>query len=80
MQNCLHEPKRQDLKTRCQMTPEGFKLPRSAPQELQLSARPYTKMLKVARPIADLAQQETIQPDHLAEAIQYRSWDRQWWG
>jgi len=69
-----------DLKTHCQMTPEGFKLLRSALQELSLSARSYTKILKVARTIADLAQQETIQPDHLAEAIQYRSLDRQWWG
>ena len=69
-----------DLKAHCQMTPEGLKLLCSALQELQLSARSYTKILKVARTIADLAQQEIIQPDHLAEAIQYRSLDRQWWG
>jgi magnesium chelatase family protein len=69
-----------DLKTHCQMTPEALKLLRSALQELNLSARSYTKILKVARTIADLAQQETLQPDHLAEAIQYRSLDRQWWG
>jgi magnesium chelatase family protein len=69
-----------DLKTHCQMTPEAFKLLKSALQELALSARSYTKLLKIARTIADLAQQDTLQPEHLAEAIQYRSLDRQWWG
>ena len=68
-----------DLKTHCQMTTEADKLLRSALQELALSARSYTKILKISRTIADLAQQETLQPEHLAEAIQYRSLDRQWW-
>ena len=40
----------------------------------------YGKIAKIARTIADLAQQDTLQPEHLAEAIQYRSLDRQWWG
>jgi len=69
-----------DLKTHCPMTPEALTLLKSALQDLALSARSYTKILKIARTIADLAQQETLQPEHLAEAIQYRSLDRQWWG
>ena len=68
-----------DLKTHCPMTPEALTLLKSALQELALSARSYTKILKIARTIADLAQQDTLQPEHLAEAIQYRSLDRQWW-
>ena len=68
-----------ELKTFCQMIPEATTLLKSAMQELNFSARSYTKILKISRTIADLAQQETIQPEHLAEAIQYRSLDRQLW-
>ena len=68
-----------ELKAYCEMTPEAVGLLRSAMRELTLSARSYTKILKISRTIADLAASEEILPDHTAEAIQYRSLDRQLW-
>ncbi len=64
----------------CPLTEEGKGLLKRAIEELGLSARAYDKILKIARTIADLAHEEIIFPEHLAEAIQYRCLDRKWWG
>ena len=56
----------------CQLQAEGQSLMRSAMTQLNLSARGYHRVLKLARTIADLAGSEEIQSPHLAEALQYR--------
>lgn len=56
----------------CQLQAEGHRLMRAAMSQLQLSARAYHRILKLARTIADLAGSEEIQSAHLAEALQYR--------
>ena len=63
----------------CQITDAGRNLLGRAMQKLQLSARAYDRILKVARTIADLSGSEDIKTEHLAEAIQYRSLDRENW-
>ncbi|MBQ7736382.1 MAG: YifB family Mg chelatase-like AAA ATPase [Oscillospiraceae bacterium] len=59
----------------CALTPEGESLMADAYQSLHLTARSYDRILRVARTIADLAGEEEIAPEHLAEAVQYRTYD-----
>lgn len=67
------------LKEICTISPIGQNLLKLAMERLNLSARAYDRILKVARTIADLDASEDIKPEHLAEAIQYRSLDREGW-
>jgi len=69
-----------ELKAHCALAEPTMELLKMAMAEMKLSARAYDRILKVARTIADLAGSGAISSDHIAEAIQYRTLDRQLWG
>jgi magnesium chelatase family protein len=68
-----------ELKQFCELDETTKELLKNAMADLNLSARAYDRILKVARTIADLAGTEKISSYHVSEAIQYRSLDRQLW-
>lgn len=67
------------LRTFCKLNNESNALLKTAVDKLGLSARAYDRILKVSRTIADMEGEVDIQPNHVAEAIQYRSLDRENW-
>ena len=68
------------LRTFCPLSPDVRRLLDGAMERLQLSARAYDRIIKVARTIADLEGKADIEPLHISEAITYRSLDRDSWG
>jgi len=63
----------------CKINNVGENLLKRSMEKLNLSARAYDRILKVSRTIADLESSTDIQPQHLAEAINYRNLDREGW-
>jgi len=67
------------LKEHCKLNQDSQELIRVAMNELHLSARAYDRILKVSHTIADLDGKSDISPEHVREAIQYRTFDRTLW-
>jgi magnesium chelatase family protein len=78
--HCNAQMEAQKVQEICVISDQARMLLSKAMQRLNLSARAYDRILKVARTIADLANCEEIKTEHIAEAIQFRSLDRENWG
>jgi magnesium chelatase family protein len=77
--NCNARMATRHIKKHCKLGQESQELIRVAMSELNLSARAYDRILKVSRTIADLEGENEIAPEHVSEAIQYRTFDRTLW-
>jgi magnesium chelatase family protein len=77
--HCNAHMQRFELIKYCAIDDPSKQLLKNAMDRLGLSARAYDRILKVARTIADLSNEDTIQPKHLSEAIQLRNLDRDNW-
>lgn len=78
--HCNAQMSSKELRTYCKIDAAGNAILKQAMDNLGLSARAYDRILKVARTIADLDDSDSISTAHIAEAIQFRSLDREGWG
>lgn len=76
---CNADMQSKDIAAHCKLDSPSEELLKMAITKLGLSARAYDRILKVGRTIADLANSNDIKPEHISEAIQYRSLDRNLW-
>ena len=76
---CNADMESKDIQSYCKLDTAGEELLKMAITKLGLSARTYDRILKVARTIADLSRSSDIRPEHISEAIQNRSLDRNLW-
>jgi magnesium chelatase family protein len=76
---CNADMRTRDVQSFCKLNTDAMDLLRLAMTDMQLSARAYDRILKVSRTIADLAGSDAITIDHVSEAVQYRTLDRQLW-
>jgi len=78
--HCNAQMTSKQIHTYCKIDENGQTILKKAMKKLNLSARAYDKILKLSRTIADLDNKENIAPEHLSEAIHFRSLDRETWG